>query len=943
MPPSPTPSDTTRLSLSLLSPWNLSIGGEPIRVSSGQSRTLLALLALNAPRPVTSAAIIDALWEGDPPRLAQRLTQNLVSRLKVRLRRVGFDGLESCDGGYRLRNATTDVERFETLITVAVNAHRGGEHRRAATACKEALALCSGSPFPQMESDVFRLEATRLANMAAEARALLAVALAEAGDSAEALREAETILAADPMNQDAVKAAMTALRAQGNTHRAVQAYADFQARLAEETGLDPSGELKDLHTSLLRDEAPKPRPQASVTKGNVPRQLPPPPVHFTGRRRQAAHLTDLLTDPRATGVVCAVNGIGGVGKSALAVHVAHKVADWFPDGVLYADLHGATPGTEPLSPEEVLRRFLRSYDSDIPLNASVDEVAARFRALTSERRILVVLDDARDDTQVVPLLPGRSSAVLITSRRPMATIDAASNMHLDLLGGNDSVALLVSSTESDREDDRGSLASIARECGGLPLALCVMAARLRLDPGRSARNFASELGNSDTAEYFDDGRRRLSSILDTSLADVSQRHRDGDETVRLFRLAALHPGNDASIDALAAMSERSETETESRLSVLAGYRLVERSGLGRWRMHDVIRRFALTSSEILPAEGRRAAVDRMARFYIGTSNNAAKAHDASQGSASIIGPDYSDQAVAFSSAEEAYEWLERELEAIESVLRFLADRGGRPSDAALLCTQTYPTYSFLATRPLQLKTIVDIGLNSVRRSPQPWDYFVYSSAANWRANTGSPTEALKLLSTASERAEAAGNENFVITASLTRYAISMTEDDRSQALSDAETVRRVGSELNRPTVEAWGWIMLSRLGARNRDTENALARSEKAMEFLTRVDSLTKVNVLSNRGFRLLDAGRPAEAHGRFDECVRELDRASAQSSELYAEALWGLAEAAHAEGDFDSSDDLRAEALDLARTVGIVDDERHSKLASNPVPYPRPPEFGVE
>nr|WP_239063181.1 XRE family transcriptional regulator [Streptomyces sp. SID13031] len=351
-------------------------------------------------------------------------------------------------------------------------------------------------------------------------------------------------------------------------------------------------------------------------------QLPDDLLDFAGREQQVAEIEKVFrAQELRPGVVLtsAVSGMGGVGKTALAVHVAHRLADWYPDGQLYLNLRGFGPG-HPMPVEEALDQLMDSLAVSAPEDLhDVAEAASRYRSALAGRRVLVLLDNAADAAQVAPLLPGASTcAVLITSRRNLSALPGVTQVALDVLLDQDALELLSLVVGGGRvaADPAGAL-SIVQLCGGLPLALRIVGARLADEPAWTV---------ADLVQRLDSSRRRLDELstadldvrasIELSLAAAAERDA---EAVATFRLLGLHQGNELDVRVAAALLDLPVAEVEDRLERLVDLHLLDSLLPGRYRMHDLIRSFVQeTTAELTDEPAREAARLRVLRLYLGT-------------------------------------------------------------------------------------------------------------------------------------------------------------------------------------------------------------------------------------------------------------------------------------------------------------------------------------
>ena len=502
----------------LLGPLEIQAGEDDWRgIGAPKWRAVLAALLINAGQIVPADVLINEVWPGTPPAKAG----NLISIYVLRLRRLLGDTdstlLVTRAPGYllRLRPGDTDAQVFEALVGEGRRAYAAGEPERAAAQLAEALALWHGSPLADVPpTTLVETEAERLADLRLDAAELRITAELACGSHAQVIPELRRLLADHSLRENLWLLLMRALDGAGRHAEALEAYGQARSVLAEELGVDPGAELRQCYAELLaKDDAltkdagdapgsisagtvtagsrpPAPAVQARVSRPvPAPAQLPADVADFTGREDQIKHLCDLLAsggteaDPGAVRIAL-VAGSGGLGKTSLAVHAAHRVRGSFPDGQLYVDLLGAAP--QPLPPADVLARFLRDLGvegRDIP--ADDDERAARYRTVLAGRRMLVVLDNARDAAQVRPLLPGSAScAVLITTRSRMPDLASTRLVDLNVLDDDEALILFTRVVGDERAAaEPEATAELLLACAGLPLAIRICAARLNTRSG----------------------------------------------------------------------------------------------------------------------------------------------------------------------------------------------------------------------------------------------------------------------------------------------------------------------------------------------------------------------------------------------------------------------------------------------------------------------------
>jgi tetratricopeptide (TPR) repeat protein len=432
-------------------------------------------------------------------------------------------------------------------------------------------------------------------------------------------------------------------------------------------------QVRDVHGDLYLHQ-----PQPTIRQV-VPHQLPADVRQFSGRDDELRRLDALLTEKPSAVVICAIAGTAGVGKTALAVRWAHRARDRFPDGQLYVDLLGYSPDA-PVTPAQALEGFLHALGvSGDAVPPRLHDQAALYRSLLDGRRVLIVLDNASSPDQVRPLLPGSSSCfALITSRSGLAGLvsrNDAQRLTLDLLSRHDSLTLLRDLAGARRVDaEPSSAATLVEQCGRLPLALRVAGERAAADPGLPLSEFTSEL--QDERSRLDllsgddgDASTAVRAVLSWSYRSLSV------PAARLFRLLGLHSGPDFSAPAAAALAEITVPQAKRLLQTLAAAHLIQSSGPGRYRFHDVLRLYSaeLAESEE-PAELRNAATRRMLCWYLHAASAADRlllplaAHR-------VELPESPLAPLPFTSREEALAWCDSEATNLATAARHAAQLG----------------------------------------------------------------------------------------------------------------------------------------------------------------------------------------------------------------------------------------------------------------------------
>jgi DNA-binding SARP family transcriptional activator len=525
----------------VLGPLEVWDGHSWVGVPAGKQRALLAILLLKANWLVATDWLIEQLWAQRPPAGAANQLQVYVSRLRLRLDDRARRVLVTQSPGYRLVVGTgeLDLQRFEELVARGQRALQDGLLERTAGSLGEALGLWRGRALadvpsgPLVDAEAMRLEERRL--LAVEA--FVDVELGR-GRHSGLVGELQALVAEQPLRERLWGQLLVAMYRSGRQAEALAAYQQLRGRLVGELGIEPCAELQRLQRLILTaDPALEAEPQAGPRPGRpaagsaaisepwptptpmpVPRQLPSDVVAFTGRELKLTWLDKVFgaAGPARPVVISAIDGAAGIGKSALAIHAAHRLeaAGRFPDGQLYVDLRGASDGLAPPAPLEVLGRFLWVLGTPLAaIPGELEEAAARFRSLAAERRLLMVLDNARDAGQVAPLLPSAPGCgVLVTSRQVLASLDGAHHLHLDVLSHEEAMVLLGRLAGHERiAAEPEAAAKVAFWCGYLPLALRIAGARLAERPDWPVRALADRLADAqrrlDELELADRGMR----------------------------------------------------------------------------------------------------------------------------------------------------------------------------------------------------------------------------------------------------------------------------------------------------------------------------------------------------------------------------------------------------------------------------------------------------
>jgi DNA-binding SARP family transcriptional activator/Tfp pilus assembly protein PilF len=636
----------------------VSVSGDVLAAS--RERTVLAVLLLEPNHLVPVERLIDAVWGDNPPVTARAQIHTGISRLRRELGPAA--GAVSTDpAGYRIAVSPDDLDTlvFAAHVDAARTAIAEGRLAHARQDLRAALELWRGPAFtgitgPIVESAAARLEEQRFA--AWEDRVDLDLRL---GPERELVGELTDLVRRYPLRERLRGQLMLALYRVGRQADALAVYREGRERLADELGLDPGPDLEELHKRILtRDPAlsATPAPATLTERSDAARCLPRDIADFTGRESAIERvLSATVHDPGVTPVL-AIDGMAGMGKTALAVHVGHRLAARYADAQLFVDLHGHSEQA-PLDPAAALSMLLRQVGvapSRVP--ETLDERIALWRTELADRRALVVLDNAADATQVAPLLPnGPRCLTLVTSRRRLIGLDGALPVSLEVLPPDEAVALLARVVGDRVAAEPAAAAEVVRLCGNLPLAIRLAAARLAHRPKWSVADLAARLRAADPplAQLAADGRSVAAAFT------LSYRH-VSEPAQHLFRLLGLHPGADFDAHVSAALADVPVDVAEDLLEDLVDAHLLEAPAAGRYRFHDLLRDYARLLVSTEPDDVRKGATLGMLDYYLHTTVGATEHMEQAFTRSGIDFGGPSRNQRTFPRSVEADEWLDVE-------------------------------------------------------------------------------------------------------------------------------------------------------------------------------------------------------------------------------------------------------------------------------------------
>ncbi|SDM23515.1 AfsR/SARP family transcriptional regulator [Allokutzneria albata] len=897
------------MEIDLLGPVRVRDGDRAVQVGPARQQCVLAILAAEAGRVVGVPALVDRVWADRPPAGARNLVQTYVARLRRVLVAAGADGasvLVFQNDGYRLAIDPEDVDlvRFRALV--------------AAGDLGPALALRRGTPLAGIEGEWAQRTREALEEQWLLARCRYGEEQLRLGKPGEVLADVGELLAAHPLHEKLLELRMLALWHAGRQAEALETFRDARARIVGELGVEPGSELRALHERVLHGAPP-----AVESTWTARNDLPRVPNDFTGRDRELKWLSDTVSDGAN---VLTVDGMAGVGKTTLVLCAARLLAAGYPDGQLFLDLQGHTPSQRSMSVGGALESLLRAVGTapeDIP--DDVGERASAWRARLAGRRVLLVLDNAADVDQVRPLLPGAPGCLtLVTARHRLVGLEAAA-LSVDTLPEGEAVELFERA--AGRRGAHGDAVAVAELCGYLPLALRLAGARLSNRPLWTDEDLVTRLRkgvDSGVAAAFTVSYEALEPLLR-----------------RAFRLLGRHPGIDITPHAAAALLDASVDDAEDTLEALLDVHLVQQHASGRYRLHDLLRQYALDLAE--PDEP--AAAVRVLDHYLYSANEADR-----QITGQARFTPVPDAVIAFVG--NGMTWFDRELANLRAVIEFACrdnhdrhawqlaltlcgyfDAKGLYASAVAVYDQVLPfaTRSGGAGKVLSAKGIMHWGAEENDAARSALDEALRIAVAeddrkaigtvklnlaalDWRIGefagaTAHLDEALPLL-------RSLGEHRLIGNALNNKGIIHLRRGRLDEALACFEEsleARRIADDLRG---EATSHINIGEVQTRRGAHADALGSYRHALDLAVGVgDRVMEAFALTNIGASLTSAGDPAEA-------IDHLERGAALFAELanrgeLAATLAYLALARWRCGQAESARRDAERAVRIARAVG--------------------------
>lgn len=912
-----------RLRFRVLGPTEVRLGGAVLPLRARRRRALLTALLMQANRVVPPSQLIEVIWADEPPANPEASLQTSVSRLRAALG-TGAELIRTVPGGYLIEVGTDQLDLAEFRALVKQAGAEGGPLRRAPL-LSAALDLWRDVPLVATAAESVLEGRSWLLEERLQAYERLVDARLALAEHSALVAELTTWTNAHPLRERFWTQLMLALYRSGRQAEALAAYSNLAAKLAEELGVDPGAEVRRLHQSILvgdvpaateapldpaPDAAPEASPDAVLDGWRRHWQLPMDISDFVGRDEVLDEVGSHLSDSSGMPVVI-VSGPPGVGKSALAVHVGHRLRPLFKDGQWHVRLAGA--GGSPRDAMDVLGDLLGLAGVEpYAVPSDLDARAALLRSTLADRRVLLLLDDARDARQVRPLLPGTAgNAVLVTSRRELVELSVAvgaRRTRLAMLDPTEATSLLAEMLGTERvAAELAAAAELAEVCGRLPLALRIAAGLLAGRPEMSVAEYAEELMTGDRLAGLaigDEPDTAVAVAFGLSYESLAPPSR------RLFALLGVVPGGDLSVPAAAALFGGQPREVGVLLESLASANLMQRER-SRYRMHDLIRLYAADRAEVEP--GAAAGWQRLANWYLRTTDAAVEF--AYRPHIRLTGPLHDEN--PFDDENQAEAWLVAEETNLVACIGRAAESG--PYDVAWRLADVLRQYFSVTDRVRPWRHATVAGLRA-------------ALAAGDRAGEGAMRHSLGVLHFTAGDMEAAITE---LTAASACYAdagfrlgeaallcnLGMAYDDQGDSTRAAELLLagiRIFRALGRTGSLAPALHSLSNVYYNLGELDAAVSAANEAIEVAP--DGRARHVALINRGAAFRLQGDLARAEADLDEALGmpglPVVAAYYEAALLYADL-----------GRFDEAETLADQALSRSRRDGL---EWHEAAALN-------------
>jgi DNA-binding SARP family transcriptional activator/tetratricopeptide (TPR) repeat protein len=881
----------------VLGPLEVAAGTERLKLQGSRQQIVVATLLLNANEVVPVYRLLEAIYGEDLPSTARSQAQISISSLRRLFASHGRDTVITTHAhGYAIAvgDGQLDYRRFEGLVTAARAAHESGRPDLAVARYRDALRLWRGPALDDIDSQFIRAAASRLDELRISSNEDRIALELDLGRHHELVGELVELIERYPLREHLRGQLMLALYRCDRAAEALEVYRVARRTMIEELGIEPSERLQRLEHAVLASDSRLDPPSSSaatqLVRRQVPNLLPADIGDFTSREEEvsqiAHHLVHSGKETRLAVPVVVVVGKGGVGKTTLAVHVAHGVADHFPDGQLFADLHSAS---HPVSPTQVLERFIRAFGTPgVQVPEGLEERAEMYRNLLGDRRVLVVLDGAASENQVLPLLPGSGAAgVIVSSRSPLAGLAGSLRITVDVFEPRHSVELLgrIAGAERLRAQSEEA-AAVAEHCGHLPLALRIAGARLAARPHWTIQQLVDRLGDEtrrlDELRYGEMGIRPSISLIYESASEQAR---------KLFRRLALLDMPVFSGWLGAPLLDQPIAIAEDLLDELVNAQLIELTGTGlgvdsQYRFHDLIRVFArerLAAEE--SAAGRRAALERALTALLYLANEASRLY---HGSDYVrISSDAPQRTLPERLVKQLIRnpllWYERERSMLVSGVR----QAARSGFAELCWSLAFSAIALFESRVYldDWRETHEIALEAARKAGN------VCGQAMMLYSGGSLNIALRRFGQARQE----------LTAAVQLFQEAGEEQGTALALRNIASVDRLSGRLS-----------------------DATERCEQALAIFTKIgDQVGAAWVLQDMAQIELERNRPARARELLSEALRRCRAAGSERHE--AQVLVRLGEASLLSGELAGAVEAFELALTLVRAIGDLIGEAYA------------------
>ncbi|MER7533858.1 tetratricopeptide repeat protein [Streptomyces sp. NPDC097704] len=873
------------------------------------ARALLAALLLERNRVVSLDRLETLLWDGRPPVRARASLHNHLMRLR---RSLGdHSRVRSESGGLVMRAADEELDHvlLARRLEAARRARSATDWEGALREADAALTLWRGAPlteFPALAHEaaaqVSQWQEAYL--QALELRGEAALRLGRFGDQLpELLRLSEEFPHRETFHAQLVQA----LHRTGRRAEALEVYHRLRRALVDDLGVEPGPAVRLAYQSALGDDEPADEPRAAP---DVPNTLPRDVASFTGRGSERERLLAAAEDTaRGGGVVGihAVDGMPGIGKTAFAVHIAHRLKEAFPDGQIYLPLHTHTPGTPSLEPSDALTNLLLALGEN-PQNipADLSARAGLWRSHLSGRRMLVLLDDARSSAQVEPLLPGTpGSLVLITSRHRLEALADSTPVTLRVLSEDEASRLLVAkAARDDITADDPAIPALAALCGFLPLALQLIAARLRHRPAWTPADVVRDLeaAHSRLDSLVTEGAS-VTAAFELSYEDLAPQAR------AFFRRLGLLLGDDVDVHAAAALSGMPLGRTRALLEELENRHLLEEPSRGRYRMHDLVREYARTLAAADPAAESATATERLLGYYLDATTEADR-YLARYGEPETSREEAALRALpAFDGAEEAMAWLRAERANLRAAVEYAAQHE-HPTHAiriSVAMTEFHRRSGHWLEALALLRIALDAALVTGDVAGQA---MAHRDIATLEGLQGKYEQAEAGLLTALELCRSVRDRHQEASALHNLARIQCLTGRFGEALGILRQALDRFVDVGDRRGQAVIWIDMGQLQQLGGHCDEAIADLEKALELLGDLDEFMRANALTALGDVLKSVGRYADAELRHRQALALFRRLGSVMGQ--ANTLTDLGDVLRLTGAHDEAVDGLREALRL-------------------------------